>query len=181
MSPSRLAYWILACAIPADDREAVVGDLVEEYAIRLAEGSRRRAWCWYWSQVIWGVPWLLWMPVRRSGLFGTLAVAIVACLAQAGVEFFAASTIRTLAAPDVPTSLSIGLAAVLLSLFVVSYVAARLRPGAGVLLTVIAMVAVLAQSFAMGPSALALSHVAAAIAAPSAAFAGSALSTARAG
>ena len=72
-----------------------------------------------------------------------------------------------------------GLGVVLLSLFTVSYVAARVRPRAGTLLTVIAIVAAVSQSIAVGPAALDLSHLAAAIAAPSAALAGATFSTAR--
>jgi hypothetical protein len=180
MIHSRLADWVLACATAPDNRDAVAGDLAEEYAIRLSEGSQLRAVCWYWSQVFRTVPWLLWIPVRK-GLFGVLVVALAACVVQAGVELFAASVIRTLLAPDAAASLLIGLAVVLLSMFAVSYVAARVRPGAGTLLMMIAIVAVLAQSIAMGPAAFGLSHVAAALAAPLAALSGAVLSTARAG
>jgi hypothetical protein len=67
----------------------------------------------------------------------------------------------------------------LLSLFAVSYAAARVRPSAGTLLALIATVAAISQSIAVGPAALGLSHVAGAIAAPSAALAGAAISTAR--
>ena len=181
MIHSRLADWVLAGAASPEDRQAVVGDLVEEYAIRAREGSRLCASCWYWGQVVRAVPWLLWLPVRRDGWFGALAVALAACAVQAGVELVAAAVIRAFAVPGASISLSIGLMVVLVSMFVVSYAAARLRPGAGTLLTLIAVVAVLAQSLALGPSALGLAHVAAALAAPSAAFAGAAISTALAG
>ena len=59
----------------------------------------------------------------------------------------------------------IGLTVVLSSLFVVSYLAARVRPGAGTLLTLIAIGAVLAQWMVKGPVGLSLSHVAGDIAA----------------
>jgi len=181
MIHSRLAAWVLACASAPDNRDAVAGDLAEEYAIRLSEGSQLRAVCWFWSQVFRTVPWLLWIPARRSGLFGVLVVALAACVVQAVVELFTASVIRTLVAPDAAASVPIGLAVVLLSMFAVSYAAARVAPGAGTLLTMIAIVAVLAQSIAMGPSAFGLSHVAAALAAPLAALSGAAISTAHAG
>jgi hypothetical protein len=180
MIRSRLADWVLTCATPPEDREAVVGDLAEEYAIRVSQGSPARAACWYWNQVIRAVPWLLWLPLRRNGVFGALAVAIVACFIQAGVELCAASIIRNVADPANAISPQMGLGVVLLSLFTVSYAAARVRPGAGTLLAVMAMVAAVSQSIAIGPAALGLSHVAGAIAAPSAALAGAALSTARA-
>jgi hypothetical protein len=180
MIHSRLVVWVLMCATAPEDREAVVGDLAEEYAIRVSEGSPLRAVCWYWNQVIRAVPWLLWIPLRRNGVFGALAVAIVACLVQAGIELSTASVIRNVTVPDHSISRQMGLCVVLLSLFTVSYVAGRVRPGAGLLLAVITIVAAISQSIAIGPAALGLSHVAAAIAAPSAALAGAAFSTARA-
>jgi hypothetical protein len=179
MIHSRLADRVLACATAPGDRDAVSGDLAEEYAIRLREGSRLRAVCWYWSQVFRAVPWLLWIPVRRNGLFRVIVVALAACIVQAGVELFAASVIPTLVARDAAATPLIGLGVVVLSMFAVSYVAARLRPGAGTLLTMIAIVAVFAQSIAMGQAAFGLSHVAASSAAPLAALSGAALSTAR--
>jgi hypothetical protein len=179
MIHSRLADWVLTCATPSEDREAVVGDLAEEYAIRLSEGSPARALWWYWNQVIRAVPWLLWIPLRRSGVFGALAVAIVACIVQAGVELCAVFVIRNVAVQVNSIGPQVGLSVVLLSLFMVSYAAARVRPGAGTLVAVIAMVAAVSQSIAIGPAALGLSHVAGAIAAPSAALAGAAFSTAR--
>jgi branched-subunit amino acid transport protein AzlD len=179
MVPSRLAEWVLACAAQAEDREAVAGDLAEEYAIRLQDDSRVRAVCWYCSQLFRSVPWLLWAPVRRSGLFSTLGIALAACIVQAAIEISAAQIIRKAAAPEAAGSLLIGLAVVLTSLFVVSYVAARVRPGAGTLLTLMAFLAVVAQSIAMGAAALSLSHLVSFIAAPSATFAGAAFSSAR--
>jgi hypothetical protein len=176
MIHSRLADWVLACAVAPADREAAVGDLAEEYAIRVRGGSSVRAACWYWGQVIRSVPWFLWTPVRRSGWCGTLSVALGACLVQASIEEFAAAAIRRLLASDLPVTLLLGLAWVLSSLFCVSYLASRIRPGAGTLLTLIAIVAALAQWIVKGPVEFSLWHLAAVIAAPSAAFAGAALS-----
>ena len=176
MLHSRLADRVLAWTVAPADREAAVGDLAEEYTIRLHRGSRARAACWYWSQVFRSVPWFLWTPVRRSGWFGTLCVALAACLIQAGIELTAAKAMRSLFAPDATATLLVGLALVLSSLFLVSYIAARMRPGAGTLLTVIAIVAVSVQSIVKGPLGFSFSHMAAVFAAPLTAFAGAALS-----
>src|SRR5579864_1312691 len=96
MNHSRLADRVLAWAVAPADREVAIGDLAEEYAIRVRGGRRVRAACWYWSQVIRSVPWFLWTPVRRSGWLGTLCVALGACLVQASVEIFAGAAIRRL-------------------------------------------------------------------------------------
>jgi len=49
-SPPRLARWVLAYRLPAEEREFAAGDLEEEYA-RRAAGDRRAANRWYWRQL----------------------------------------------------------------------------------------------------------------------------------
>ena len=169
MIHSRLADWVLMCVVDPADREWAAGDLAEEYAIRARE-SRVQAVCWYWSQVLRSVPWFLWTSIRRSGSLATFTVALVACFVQAGIEVFAAAALRRLSTPDPLTAVLIGLAIVLSSLFLVSYLAARLRPGAGALLTLMTFAAVLIRSVATRPAALSVLHLAAAFAAPCAAL-----------
>ena len=49
--PPRLARWIIAAATPATDRESLVDDLDELYAMRRDRSTRWRADLWYWRQV----------------------------------------------------------------------------------------------------------------------------------
>ncbi len=49
--PPRLAESLLRLALPADDREAVLGDLTEEFAARVARDGRPAARRWYRRQV----------------------------------------------------------------------------------------------------------------------------------
>jgi putative ABC transport system permease protein len=49
--PPRVARWIIAAATPAADRDALVGDLDELYAMRRDRSARWRADLWYWRQV----------------------------------------------------------------------------------------------------------------------------------
>jgi hypothetical protein len=90
MIHSLLADWLLACAVAPDERRALLGDLVEEYAIRRRDTSRVAASCWYGTQLLRSIPWLLWIPVRRSGLIATIGVTLMACAAQAAVELLTA-------------------------------------------------------------------------------------------
>lgn len=50
-SPPRLAEWLLQTVLPRSDREALLGDLNEEFNRHLADGSWVRAYGWYWRQV----------------------------------------------------------------------------------------------------------------------------------
>ena len=176
MGRSRFADWVLACVVAPADREAAVGDLDEEYPLRLKRGSRLRAECWYWTQVLRSVPWFLLTPIRRSGWFGTISAALAACLVQAVVEVCTGTAIQRLATPNRDVTMLAGLIVVLSSLVLVSYLAALVRPGAATLLTLVALVAVSLQLSVQARVGLSLTSMAAAIAAPSAAFAGGALS-----
>lgn len=52
MSVPRIAEWLLSRAVHPHDRDAVLGDLVEEFSIvRQAQGSTQ-ADMWYWGQVL---------------------------------------------------------------------------------------------------------------------------------
>jgi len=51
--PPRPAEWLLRRALPAEDREALIGDLAEEYRdVHLPRDGAARAKRWYWSQTL---------------------------------------------------------------------------------------------------------------------------------
>lgn len=50
VSPPRLALWLLRVALPASEREPLVGDLVEELATIAAERGHGGARRWFWRQ-----------------------------------------------------------------------------------------------------------------------------------
>ena len=180
MIHSRLADWVLSCAIAPADREAAVGDLTEEYAIRLRGGSATRAACWYWGQVLRSVPWLLWLPVRRTGWLATFCVALAACACQAGVELGIRSAIVRLppaAGPGDDPRWIVASVLVLASIVAVSFASARIRPGASSVLAGIALIAVALQLTLRNGAGLSVgSQLVAMVAGPSAACAGGVLS-----
>lgn len=48
--PPALAAWLLRVLLSPDDREFVIGDLVEEFRERAREDGRLRAGAWFWRQ-----------------------------------------------------------------------------------------------------------------------------------
>lgn len=64
--PPRFAASLLRALLPAAEREEVLGDLREEYALRRGAGGRFAAALWFWGQVLGSVPALL----GRSGWRG---------------------------------------------------------------------------------------------------------------
>jgi predicted permease len=54
-----LARWLLSGSLPIDDRDAIIGDLDEEYCRHaLPERGWLRARGWYWRQAVTSLPWL---------------------------------------------------------------------------------------------------------------------------
>jgi hypothetical protein len=172
---SRIASAILAWALSPDDRQVVLGDLVEEYAIRREERSALSARWWYWSQVLRSVPWLLWSPVPRIGWAGTVGVASAACAAQAAIELTTAIVFPRVFHSDARGAVPGTFAVVLGSMVIVSWIANRVRPGAGALLTLIASVDIVARALHVDIENVHLSQVLEGASAPMAALLGTAL------
>lgn len=54
--PPRIAVWLLTRLWPSTNLDLLLGDLQEAYAYRWHATAPWRAWCWYWGQVVRGVP-----------------------------------------------------------------------------------------------------------------------------
>jgi hypothetical protein len=143
LSRSRVANWVLACALPPQELEIILGDLEEEYALR--SRSTPGAFRWYWAQIVRSVPVLLWTTVRRGGWLPTLGVALGACAVQAMIELTAKFAIVGLFPPDARWPAVLTLVVTLPSLMLLSFLATRIRPGAATMLTALIVLAVVIQ------------------------------------
>src|SRR5215831_7344658 len=90
-----VAIWILSRLVPASEREPLVGDLAEEYALRenAASASAARRWCL--QQVCSSAPPLLWARLTRITWIATLGVALLAYIAVSIVEMIVNWAIST--------------------------------------------------------------------------------------
>jgi hypothetical protein len=149
----RVATWLLGCLLPPRDREAVLGDLIEEYAIRAGSPPLSTVARWYWWQVSRSIPQILWSSIRREGLLSTLGVAFGAYIAAGLLEFAGVAAISKLlgpnAGPFAVLNVVIGLATMVLG----GYVAAWIRPGAASALAGMVMIAVVILMVTMSDSA----------------------------
>lgn len=98
-----LAIWLLARFVPAVEREALMGDLTEEYALRATASSSSGALKWCLQQAFASAPPLLWSTFTRSAWISTAGVALLAYIAVGAVELavnlvFAMSSARAGAA-----------------------------------------------------------------------------------
>lgn len=141
---SHVATALFAFFLPGQDVDTMVGDLEEEYGVCVR--SRPALDRWYWAQVVRSIPVLLWRPVARSGWRSTIGVALVACAMQAVVELGAGFAVHGLSPTGAQWPAAASLVVTLPALVGLSYRASRIRPGASIVLAMVAAVAIAAQA-----------------------------------
>ena len=131
----------------------MLGDLVEEYAIRAQSASHPGATGWFWRQVWSSIPPVLSLGIRRGAWLTTVGVAIGAYVVAGMIEFAGVAAIMRLLGPDawaLPVlSALVGLGTIVLG----GYLAARIRPGAATALAVIVLLVVVTLLVAVPESA----------------------------
>lgn len=127
--PPRLATGLLSGLVPARDREELIGDLVEEHALR-ARGGGDGAARWYWGQTLRTLASLAWAGFRRGGWLKTLGAVLLAFLVVNAIVMAGDVAMAVLPGAGQQTyavlSLAVGAPAAVLG----GYLAARLRRGA---------------------------------------------------
>ena len=86
-SPAPMATWLLERVLPERDREAILGDLIEEYELRARSTTPWMVSRWYWGQVCRSIPRMVWGSVSRGRWLPTLGVAMGAYIAAGALEF----------------------------------------------------------------------------------------------
>ena len=141
-SPPRLAHWLLRWILSAADREVVLGDLAEEFALRIQSGHSGGSW--YWRQALGSIPRLLWKSARQGRWLRTSLVAFGAYVGAGVLESVATTALSGILVPGSSRYTLLSLIIGLASLGVGGYAAARIRPGAETVLSVMVFVAVVA-------------------------------------
>ena len=136
---SRLASWVLACALPPRDLQTVLGDLEEEC------GHAHRSARWYWGQILRSLPFLMLSGIQRGGWLPTFGVAAATVAAQATIELTLKFALSSLFGPDWSQAMLATGVITLGSLGALTFLATRIRPGAATVLTATVLVAISVQ------------------------------------
>jgi hypothetical protein len=75
-SPPTFACWLLETVVPTPYREAILGDLIEEYTLRTESTSRFTASRWFWSQTCRSVPSMVWSSLRSRDCLISMSIAM---------------------------------------------------------------------------------------------------------
>ena len=140
---TRSANWILGRLLPEAQKDAVIGDLIEEHALRTATSHAPNDSWWYLGQVSRSLLPLLLAAARRGQWLPTFGAAVAA---YGLIKIIESASEVTLFAVLAPQSLAYVLAAYLIgpaNMMLGGYVAARIRPGAATVLAIISIIMVL--------------------------------------
>jgi hypothetical protein len=173
-----LATWILARLVPEGERDALVGDLMEEHAMRADTTSSSAALRWFLRQVCASVPPLLSARLRRAAWIATFGVALLAYIAVGVVEWIVNRTIPSPPATGTPANMLLGLLIPFPMVALIAYVAARFRPRAPIVLGAIMLLMVTLMTFTSAERIPTWYRIAYFLVGPAAAFIGSALRSA---
>jgi len=142
-SPPAVASWLLETVVPERNREAVLGDLIEEFTIRTESDRPRAASLWYWEQVCRSIPRMLWTSMQEEWL-RALPIAISAYIAAGMLEFVVTTQISRLFSLGAPFDTVVSMIVGLTTMVFAGYIAARIRPAAATVVASIAFIVVAA-------------------------------------
>jgi hypothetical protein len=171
--------WVFARFVPAAEREPIVGDLVEEYALRANASSSSAALKWYLQQVCTSAAPLLWARLRGVAWISTIGVALLAYIAVGVAETTVNWAISNRTATGAFAFKPLGLMIVFPMIVLIGYFAARFRRGAPVVLGAMMLLVVTLMTLLTSESMPPWYRVAYFIAGPSAAFIGGSLRSLR--
>jgi hypothetical protein len=145
-SPPAFACWLLESVAPAPYREAMLGDLVEEYTLRAEAASPIAASRWFWSQACRSIPSMVGSSLRNQ-LRGqdwlvSMSIAMGVYVVMATLKLAADLAISKFVAPRPMTEVVLAPVVFLAATSVGGFVAARIRPGATIFLALMAMITV---------------------------------------
>lgn len=145
-SPPAFACWLLGSVAPAPYRDAVLGDLIEEYALRAESASPLSASRWFWSQACRSIPSMVWSSLRSQlrspDWLVSMSIAMSVYIVMGMLKYAADLTISRLVAPQQATYIVLAPVVFLTATSIGGCIAARIRRGATIFLALLVMITV---------------------------------------
>jgi|SRR5579863_857336 len=141
-SPPTFACWLLESVLPDPYREAILGDLIEEYSLRVDSTSPSTASRWFWSQTCRSVPWIAWSSLRARNCFISISTAMGVYIFMGILKFAADLIISNLVSLDQTMQVVLAPIVFLMTTAIGGCVAARIRRGATIVLALMVTITV---------------------------------------
>ena len=171
-----VATWIFSWLVPKEFREPLMGDLAEEYSLRVKADSASAALKWYLRQICASIPPLLWARLTRATWLSTFGVALLA--------YFAVGVAQLLIRWAMPRSWvtaynPLDLIFIFPMVVLIGYFAERFRRRAAIVLGAMMLIAITAMTVGAAESSPLWYRIAWFFVGPAAAFIGSVLPSLR--
>lgn len=140
--PPAIACRLFELLVPAWNREAMLGDLVEEYVLRAQSTSAFAAARWFWSQACRSAACRLWFSLRIGDCLINMCIAMGVYFAVEILELATNLVISRLVAPSEIMHVALAPVVFLTAAAVGGCVAARIRRGATIFLALLVMISV---------------------------------------
>jgi hypothetical protein len=140
--PLGIASRIFEFVLPVPNRDAMLGDLIEEYALRAQATSSLAAARWFWSQTCRSVLWKAWYSLRNVDFLANISIALGVYVAIAILQLGVDLVISKLVAPSPTTSVAIAPVVFLATAAIGGCLTARIRRGTTLFLAVAVMISV---------------------------------------
>jgi hypothetical protein len=141
-SPPAFACWLLESVVPAPYREAMLGDLIEEYTLRAESDSPIAASRWFWSQACRSVPSMVRSSLRSRDWLVSMCIAMGVYIVMGTLKLAADLAISKFVAPRPMTEVVLAPVVFLVTTSISGCIAARIRSGATIFLALMAMITV---------------------------------------
>ncbi len=174
-----VATWVVSRLAPENEREPLVGDLIEEYALRANATSSSAALKWYLKQVFASAPLLLRIRLTRAPWISTIGVALLAYIAVGVAELSTNWAISNWTAAGTLAYKPLGLIIVFPMVMLIGYLAETFRRGAAIVLGAMMLLVVTAMMLWTAESMPPWYRIAYFFTGPAAAFVGNALRSLR--
>jgi hypothetical protein len=142
----QVATWFLSWLAPRSHREALMGDLDEEYALRANTASASAAFKWYLRQVCASAAPLLWIRLSRNAWTATLGIALLAYLAVGVAELMVNRALASLSGTEGAAYDPLGMVITFPVVVLIGYFAARRRRRAPLVLGAMMLINVTAMT-----------------------------------
>jgi hypothetical protein len=136
------ACSLLESVLPGPYREAILGDLMEEYALRGESTSPSAASRWFWSQACRSVPSMAWSSLRSGHCFISMSIAMGVYIFMGTLKFAADWMILKLVSPGQTTDVVLAPIVFLTTTAIGGCVATRIRRSATILLALMVAITV---------------------------------------
>jgi len=140
--PPGIACRLFEFVLPMPNRDAMLGDLIEEYTLRTQATSSFAAARWFWSQTCRSVLWKVWYSLRNLDCLINISIALGVYVAIAILQLGVDLVISRLVAPSPTTSVTIAPVVFLATAAIGGCLSARIRRGTTFFLALAVMISV---------------------------------------